>query len=279
MNFNIKMLKIALIQMTSTVSPELNFSYISSAISKASQQKALIAFLPENFHYMRAKDQSPMEFESLSGPIIQSYKDLAKIHDIWLSLGGFQEKIANSSKIHNTHIIIDNKGEIQGIYRKIHLFDVEIDEKNSMKESQFVEPGGLFPIVIDSPIGKLGLSICYDLRFPELYRKEVLDLQADFLLIPSAFLKPTGKAHWEILLRARAIENTCFVIAAAQCGKHNENRSSYGHSMVVDPWGDVVIDMGEEIGVGIVEIDVEKIKEIRKKLPCLTHRKVGILKE
>ena len=267
-------MKIALIQMTSTSSAESNFSYISSAISKASQQKALIAFLPENFHYMRAKDQSPMEFETLTGPIIQSYKELAKIHDIWLSLGGFQEKIVNSSKIHNTHIIIDNKGEIQAVYRKIHLFDVEIDDKNTMKESQFVEPGGLFPVVIDSPIGKLGLSICYDLRFPELYRK-FADLNADFLLIPAAFMKVTGKAHWDILLRARAIENTCFVIAAAQCGKHNENRSSYGHSLVVDPWGDVVIDMGEEGGVGIVEIDVEKIKEIRRKLPCLTHKRMG----
>ena len=112
------------------------------------------------------------------------------------------------------------------------------------------------------------------MRFPELYRQEVIQNQAEFLIIPAAFLKPTGKAHWEILLKARAIENTCFVIAAAQCGQHNENRSSYGHSIVIDPWGEVLLDMGEEVGVGIVEIDVDRIAEIRQKLPCLKHTRM-----
>lgn len=272
MNSNKNLAKIALIQMTSTSNTESNFSFISSAIFQASQQKALMVFLPENFHYMRSKES--FEYQSLSGSIIESYKKLAKINDIWLSLGGFQEKIPDSLKFYNTHIIIDNKGEIQSIYRKIHLFDVDIDTKNSIKESQFVKPGEVTPTVVNSPIGILGLSICYDLRFPELYRYEVLQSKADLLLVPSAFLQTTGKAHWEILLRARAIENTCFVIAAAQSGKHNENRNSYGHSMVVDPWGDILLDMGEEVGVGIVEIDLERIEEIRSKIPCLKHKKL-----
>ena len=274
MNFNKKLVKIALIQMTSTSNQELNFSFISSALSQASKRKAVMAFLPENFNYMRSKDQPLMEPESLSGATIQSYKELAKINDIWLSLGGFQEKIPDSQKYHNSHLIIDNKGEIQAVYRKIHLFDVDIDPKNSMKESQFVEAGSALPSFVDSPLGRLGLSICYDLRFPELYRQEVIQNQAEFLIIPAAFLKPTGKAHWEILLKARAIENTCFVIAAAQCGQHNENRSSYGHSIVIDPWGEVLLDMGEEVGVGIVEIDVDRIAEIRQKLPCLKHTRM-----
>ena len=258
--------------MTSTSNVEINFSNITSAIAKASEQKAVMAFLPENFHYMRSKE--PFDYQPLKGPAIQSYQKLAKMHDIWLSLGGFQEKILGSPKFYNTHLIIDNKGEIKSTYRKIHLFDVDIDTKNSVKESQFVEPGAIDPIVVDSPLGRLGLSICYDLRFPELYRKEVIEMKADFLIIPAAFLVPTGKAHWELLLRARAIENTCFVIAAAQCGKHNDNRSSYGHSMVVDPWGDVLIDMKEEVGVGVAEIDVERINEIRRKLPCLDHQRI-----
>ena len=152
---------------------------------------------------------------------------------------------------------------------------MDIDSKNIVRESNIAEPGPVEPNVVETPLGRLGLSVCYDVRFPELYRKEVIDLKADFLAIPAAFLVPTGKAHWELLLRARAVENTCFVIAAAQCGKHHENRSSYGHSMVIDPWGEVLLDMGEEIGVGFVDIDVDRIQEIRGRLPCLKHQKLG----
>ena len=267
------LIKIALIQMTSSSNPDQNFSHISSCIAKASENDAKMVFLPENFHYMRSKE--PWEYQDLTGPAIQSYQKLAKMHKIWLSLGGFQEKIVGSTKYHNAHIIIDNLGDIKSIYRKIHLFDVDIDPKNIVRESNIAEPGPFEPTVVESPLGRLGLSVCYDFRFPELYRKEVIDLKADFLIIPAAFLVPTGKAHWELLLRARAVENTCFVIAAAQCGKHHENRSSYGHSMVVDPWGDVLLDMGDEIGVGFVDIDIERIQEIRGKLPCLKHQKFG----
>lgn len=268
------LLKIAVLQLTSTSSVESNFKTICSLISEAAKSEAAIAFLPENFHYMRTPNE-PMSYEPLTGPTMSSYKDLARNHKIWLSLGGFQEQIISSKKFFNTHVVIDNEGEIKGIYRKIHLFDVEIDPTNTVKESQYVEPGEITPVVIDSPIGRMGLSICYDIRFPELYRKQALEKNADILTIPAAFLQPTGKAHWEILLRARAIENTCFVIAAAQCGQHNENRKSYGHSMVVDPWGQILLDMKEEVGVGFVELDLMKIEEVRKKLPCLKHAKIN----
>ena len=267
------LIKIAVIQMTSTSNTIQNFSHISSCIEKASANNAKMAFLPENFHFMRSKDL--WDYQDLTGPAIQSYQELAKIHKIWLSLGGFQERIPSSTKYYNAHIIIDINGEIKSVYRKIHLFDVDIDSKNIVRESNIAEPGPVEPNVVETPLGRLGLSVCYDVRFPELYRKEVIDLKADFLAIPAAFLVPTGKAHWELLLRARAVENTCFVIAAAQCGKHHENRSSYGHSMVIDPWGEVLLDMGEEIGVGFVDIDVDRIQEIRGRLPCLKHQKLG----
>lgn len=266
-----KLIKIAVIQLTSTSSPESNFKTISSYITQASEGGAQMAFLPENFHFIRSSKEKPMLFEPITGPIIASYKALAKAHKIWLSLGGFQEQTTFSPKIFNSHLIIDDKGDVQAVYRKVHLFDVEIDAQNTMKESQFVEPGECTPIVTESPLGLIGLSICYDIRFPELYRQLVLKNKADTLLIPAAFLQPTGKAHWEILLRARAIENTCFVIAAAQCGEHNENRKSHGHSMVVDPWGQVLLDMGESVGVGFVELDLGRLKEVREKLPCLKH--------
>jgi predicted amidohydrolase len=158
---------------------------------------------------------------------------------MWLSLGGFQEKGPDDSHQYNTHVLIDDSGEIRSSYRKIHLFDVDVPGNMVYKESRFTTAGDTV-VAVDSPFGRLGLTVCYDLRFPELYQCLRFKHQAQVLLVPSAFTKVTGEAHWEILLRARAIETQCYVIAAAQAGKHNEKRESYGDSIIIDPWGTVI---------------------------------------
>jgi predicted amidohydrolase len=207
---------------------------------------------------------------------------------LWLSLGGFPEKIPSSQttkrddkgngneKVYNTHIVLDDKGDIKALYRKIHLFDVNIPNGPVLQESKYTAPGSEV-VVIDSPIGRLGLSTCYDLRFPEMY-EALVKKGAEVLLVPSAFTVLTGQAHWEILLRARAIETQCYVLASAQAGQHNEKRASYGHSLIVDPWGKVVEDAGGEASPALVvaEIDLKRLYEIRAKIPVQLHRRQDV---
>ncbi|TMS02410.1 Deaminated glutathione amidase [Larimichthys crocea] len=215
--------------------------------------------------------------ESLTGDTISQYTQLARKLEVWLSLGGFHERGHNwesDRRIYNSHIIINDKGDIVSVYRKSHLFDVELPEKGvSLKESAFTIPGPCLVSPVQTPIGKLGLGICYDLRFPELS----LALQrhgAEILTYPSAFTVATGAAHWEVLLRARAIETQCFVLAAAQVGQHHEKRSSYGHALAVDPWGEVMGDCGaERPGMVLVEIDLEKVSSTRRNMPVQQHRR------
>lgn len=188
---------------------------------------------------------------------------------MWISFGGFPERISKD-KIYNSHIIVDNKGEIKQIYRKIHLFDVEIENGPKLKESEFVQKGSEIK-TCDFNDFKLGLSICYDLRFPELYtllRKK----DSNVLLIPAAFTEFTGRSHWHILIRSRAIENQCVVIAAAQSGKHNETRESYGHSLIVDSFGKILVELEKENDVGWADINLEEIQKIRKSMPVFSHR-------
>lgn len=179
---------------------------------------AKVLFLPENFSFLgRSPAESLAIAEPLDGPLMKRYQDLAKQHKIWLSLGGFQEKGPDSSHLYNTHVIIDDSGDIKASYRKIHLFDVDVPGGPRLKESEFTVPGeGLS--CVSTPFGKLGLSVCYDLRFPALYQKLAFQMGAEILLVPAAFTVPTGEAHWHTLLRARAIETQCYVIAAAQAG-------------------------------------------------------------
>lgn len=223
-------------------------------------------------------DQSIQNAEDLeTGSTISKYKELAKKYKIWLSLGGFHEKSKKHDKIYNSHLIIDDLGEIKAIYRKIHLFKVDIPGGVSLDESITTDPGEDI-IVCPSPVGNLGLSTCYDIRFPELY-SSLRKKGAEIILIPSAFTVPTGKAHWEVLTRARAIETQCYVIAAAQCGVHNERRSSYGHSCVIDPWGKVIVDMEEAINESVeCEVDLQLVYSAREKIPIINHRREDIYK-
>ena len=285
MNFsNGNKVKVSIGQMCATDSIEANIKYIESMVSKAADIGSRMLFLPENAIFMgRSPTESIAMAESIGDPngIIHSrIARLAKENDMWISIGGFQERTEAypESKVHNCHVLLDNNGEVKATYRKVHLFDVDI-ETVRLQESSFTLAGSSLVSCENTPIGTIGLSVCYDLRFPEMYQKLRFDHGADVILIPAAFTVPTGQAHWECLLRARAIETQCYVIAAAQCGKHNEKRSSYGHSLIVNPWGEVVGRMeGDEQndpGLVTVEVDAGLIEDVRRKMPVAMHRAKG----
>lgn len=229
---------------------------------------------PESFSFIGANDGDSVKIaEPLDGPIMQQYQSLARESKIWLSLGGFQEKGSEEAHICNTHVVIDDAGNIRSTYRKIHLFDVDVPGGRSYKESSFTEPGKDI-VALDSPVGRLGLTVCYDLRFPELYEQLRFQHEAQVLLVPAAFTKITGQAHWEILLRARAIETQCYVIAAAQAGKHNDKRESYGDTLIIDPWGTVVGRLPDRVstGIAVADIDLSLVDSVRTKMPIAKHR-------
>ncbi|XP_029932865.1 deaminated glutathione amidase isoform X2 [Myripristis murdjan] len=268
----------AVCQVTATPDKEANFSACKQLVEEAKQGGACMVFLPEGFDYIGSSREETLSLsESLAGDTISRYSQLARTEDVWLSLGGFHERghdWENDRRIYNCHIIMNDKGDIVSVYRKSHLFDVELPGRGVLlKESAFTIPGPSLLPPVQTPVGKVGLGICYDLRFPELS----LALQrhgAEILTYPSAFTVATGAAHWEILLRARAIETQCFVLAAAQVGRHHEKRSSYGHALAVDPWGAVLGDCGgESTGVTLVEIDLEKVRDTRRNMPVQQHRR------
>ncbi|XP_050250293.1 deaminated glutathione amidase, chloroplastic/cytosolic [Quercus robur] len=267
--------RVAAAQMTSVNDLTVNFATCSSLVKEAVSAGAKLLCLPEAFSYVGARDGDSVKIaEPLDGPIMQRYCSLARESSIWLSLGGFQEKGSDDEHLHNTHVVIDDTGNIRSTYRKIHLFDVDVPGGRVYKESSFTEAGKDI-VAVDSPIGRLGLTVCYDLRFPEIYQQLRFQHDAQVLLVPSAFTKVTGEAHWEILLRARAIETQCYVIAAAQAGKNNDKRESYGDSLIIDPWGTVVGRLPDRLstGIAVADIDLSIIDSVRAKMPIAKQRK------
>ena len=190
---------------------------------------------------------------------------------VWVHLGSLALK-ADGGKLANRGFVIDGSGEIRARYDKIHLFDVDLPTGESWRESAMYEAGSGAVIVPDTPVGRLGLTICYDLRFPELFQR-LSDGGTDLISVPAAFTVPTGKAHWQVLLRARAIEAELFVVAAAQAGRHEDGRETYGHSLVADPWGEVLLEMGDQPGLGFAEIDLARIADVRSRIPVHQHRR------
>ncbi|VVC97437.1 unnamed protein product [Leptidea sinapis] len=269
--------RIAVCQMTSVADKMQNLEVVSNFVSDATKENVQMIFFPEACDFLcdNRKDTINSAEPILTGNTVRKYRDLAIKHNVWLSMGGVHEKDENNaSKMFNTHIIIDNKGEIVQTYRKLHLFDVEIPEKNvRLKESDFCTPGSHVVTPVVSPVGKIGLAICYDMRFPELSTALGL-FKVDILTYPSAFTYTTGMAHWHILLRARAIENQCYVIAAAQTGQHNAKRRSYGHALCVNPWGEVLADCGEEPGFRVV--DIGDAEDVRRNMPVFQHRRPDV---
>ncbi|XP_038679090.1 deaminated glutathione amidase, chloroplastic/cytosolic [Tripterygium wilfordii] len=267
--------RVAVAQMTSVNDIAANLDTCSRLVKDAASAGAKMVFFPEAFSYVAAKDGDSLKIaEPLEGPVMKQYCSLARESCIWLSLGGFQEKGPDDEHLCNTHVIIDDNGEIKSTYRKIHLFDVDVPGNMVYKESNFTTAGKNV-VAVDSPVGRLGLTVCYDLRFPELYQQLRFQHEAQVLLVPSAFTKVTGEAHWELLLRARAIETQCYVIASAQAGKHNDKRESYGDSLIIDPWGAIVARLPDRLstGIAVADIDFSLLDSVRTKMPIAEHRK------
>jgi predicted amidohydrolase len=204
--------------------------------------------------------------------VLAACREAAREHRIWLHIGSLAV-LVDDGKVANRGFVIDREGKIRARYDKLHLFDVDLPTGESWRESNVYSAGKDVVLVNGTPIGKLGLTICYDLRFPGLFAR-LAEADADVITVPAAFTVPTGKAHWHVLLRARAIEAGLFVVAAAQVGHHDDGRNTFGHSLVIDPWGEVLLDMGEEPGVGFADIDLKRISDVRGRIPALNHRRI-----
>lgn len=260
---------VAAVQMTSTADRDANLAQATGLVRRAAARGADLVAVPENFAYLRTEGSRVRYSEPLDGPLVGAMADLARETACWLLLGSIPERTADPTRIRNTSVLLDPRGDIAAVYRKIHLFDIAIRGKATLQESRWVDAGDR-PVVADTPLGRLGLTICYDLRFPELYRRLALD-GAQVLFVPAAFTAYTGPYHWEPLLRARAIENQCWVVAPAQAGRHNPDRESHGHTVVFDPWGERVAIRRARPGVVLAAIDLDRVDRVRAGLPCLEH--------
>lgn len=272
--------KVGVVQMTSTADVEANLEATERCVGMAADDGAQLVLVPECFAYLGpeagkleiAEPLPSSSREQEGGPILERMRALARARDIDLVLGGFWERGESAERVKNACVHIDSTGDIRSIYRKIHLFDVDLPDGTRLKESETVEPGDE-TVVTDTPFGKLGLSVCYDLRFGELYRA-LVDQGAIALAVPAAFTLTTGKDHWHVLLRARAIEAQSYVLAAAQTGHHYGKRRSYGHALICDPWGTILAECGEGEGAAVAWLDPEVVAKIRRSLPSLQHRRL-----
>ena len=267
--------RIAVVQMTSTDDVARNLAVVTRLTTEAAAAGARLVALPENFAYLGSdRDHKLALAERLEspGPILTQMAALARSLDVHLLLGGFPEVGPDAGRIYNTSVLLDPRGTIASVYRKVHLFDVDLPGGAHFRESDVVAPGQDV-VVAALPWGGLGLSVCYDLRFPELYRG-LAQKGARALAVPAAFTAETGKDHWHVLLRARAIENQAYVLAPAQFGAHGGKRASYGHALIVDPWGVVLAESGNHEGIAVADLDFAYQDEVRAKLPCLQHRRL-----
>jgi len=266
---NKKKLKVCLIQIEGKETPKLNSKLLKKYLIKSLKFTPDIIFTPECLNVITSNKNHLKRVVTTQNncPVLNECKNFAKEHNIFVSVGSLLLKQNNSKKLLNRSFFINNKGKIISYYDKIHLFDVNINKKETHQESKIFKKGNKI-VVVNSPWGKFGLTICYDIRFPLLYRK-LVKLGCRFLLIPAAFTVPTGKAHWKILLQSRAIENTCYIIAAAQCGKHHGSRKTYGHSSIIDPWGQAILEASTKPGIFSKTLDLELINSVRLKIPSI----------
>jgi len=262
--------KVALVQMRSGTAPSANLAAALAAIAQAKGAGADYVLTPEMTNIIESKRERLMAaiVDEESDPTLAALREAARAHRIYVHIGSLAVK-ASPDKAANRSFLIDRSGEIVARYDKIHMFDVDLVGGESYRESRSYRPGEL-AVVADLPWGRLGVTICYDLRFPALYRA-LAESGASFFSIPSAFTRPTGEAHWHVLLRARAIENGCFVFAAAQGGKHESGRETFGHSLIVDPWGKILAEGATEPGVILAEVDPAEVAAARARIPSLHH--------
>lgn len=268
-------MKIALHQMCSGTEVSINIQEITKAVQAAAKNKAVVYFAPE-MSFMLDRDRRHAAHSIVAEQDNHALRQLCAVaaaEKIWVHLGSIPVAHEDGSgRYGNRSIVIDNHGIIRARYDKMHLFDVDLATGESWRESSAYR-GGDGPVLVDTPLGIMGLTICYDMRFPDLY-SYLARAGAKVFAAPAAFTVPTGKAHWHVMLRARAIESACFVIAAAQSGLHEDGRATYGHSLVVDPWGEVLLDMGEGEGLGFVDIDLKRVDQVRLQIPVHLNRRV-----
>jgi predicted amidohydrolase len=267
------MTRIALFQSTTGIDPEANARALEDAIGEAAAGGAEMLFTPEMSGLLdrdstRAAKSLRREEDD---DVLAACREAARRHRLWLHIGSLAV-LVDDGKVANRAFVIDRDGQVRARYDKLHLFDVDLPTGESWRESNVYAAGDGVVLLNGTPVGKLGLTICYDLRFPGLFAR-LAESDADLIAVPAAFTVPTGRAHWHILLRARAIEAGLFVVAAAQVGQHQDGRQTFGHSLVVDPWGEIILDMGEERGVGFADIDLKRISDVRSRIPALNHRR------
>lgn len=267
-------MRAAVVQMTSTDDVAENLAAARRFVALAAEGGAQLVALPENFAFLRREGEPIPCAQGLDGEIVSTVRALARHHRVWILGGTFPEATAGGERVHNTSLAVAPDGEIAALYRKIHLFDVDLSSQGGLvyRESDRVAPGDEL-VSFETPFGGIGLSVCYDLRFPELYRA-LAARGVRFLAVPAAFARETGRDHWELLLRARAIENQAFVLAAAQVGEHGGGRASYGRSMIIDPWGLVLAQAPDAPGPVFAECRLEDQDRIRAALPVLRHRRL-----
>jgi nitrilase len=286
---------VAAVQMTSGNDVAANLDAADKLLAEAAGQGAALAVLPENFAFMGARDADKLAHaeDDGRGPIQDFLADAARRFKLWIVAGTLPMKVAgDAGKVYAASLVLDDHGERRARYDKIHLFDVDVPGASAprqdsqdlsprsepkglerYRESATIAQGELKSVVTDSPAGRLGLSVCYDLRFPELFRALAAE-QAQVISVPSAFTQKTGEAHWEVLLRARAIENQCYVIAAGQTGQHPTGRRTFGHSMIVGPWGEVLAYRAADPGIVVARIAPARLAELRQTFPVLSHRRL-----
>ncbi len=267
------MTKIAVLQMTAGIDPARNAAVLVQAVRETSEGGAAMLFTPETSGLLdrdRARAAANI-FSEAETPLLAAVRDAAARTGVWVALGSLAVR-REDGRLANRSLLIGADGGIAARYDKIHMFDVDLAGGESWRESNGYAPGEALAVA-ETPVGRLGLTVCYDIRFPALF-EALGQARCDVIAIPAAFTVPTGKAHWHVLQRARAIEATAFVVAAAQVGEHEDGRRTYGHSLVIDPWGEVVLDMGgEAAGLAFAEIDPERIAAVRAQVPSLANRR------
>jgi len=265
-------MRAAIFQMQSGIDPEANAREIVQAVADAKAGGADILFTPEMSNLLdrdRARSEAHLRGEA-EDETLAAVREAAREVGLWVHIGSLALRGEGGQRL-NRGFLIDDRGAIRATYDKIHLFDVDLPTGESWRESSVYARGGR-AVAAETPWGRLGLSICYDMRFPDLYRA-LTGAGATILAVPAAFTVPTGRAHWHVLLRARAIEAGVFVVAAAQTGIHEDGRETFGHSLVVDPWGEVLLDMGTEPGLDFADIDLGKVAAVRSRVPAIDHRR------
>jgi deaminated glutathione amidase len=267
------MTRIAVYQARSGIDPAANSAALVAAVEEAAAGVAAMLFTPEMSGLLDSDRERASR--SVTGEdadtVLQAVRRAAKDNKIWVYLGSLALR-GGGDRFVNRAFVIDDTGEIRARYDKIHLFDVDLPTGEIWRESAVYEGGKQAVLVRGTPVGALGLTICYDVRFPALFER-LSEAGAEVIAVPAAFTVPTGKAHWEVLLRARAIEAGLFIVAAAQGGSHEDGRKTYGHSLVIDPWGDVLLDAGDEGGIHFADINLGRISEVRSRVPALKHRR------